>query len=393
MSLLTESLLSPQTILSYRDELRKLREILLANVVMAGEIPAPTGYEGRLTRFLGDRFIESGLEIIAEDEAGNVAAILPGRIGTRDIVVAAHLDKIWADSEDHTVSVGADQMSGRGLADNSLGVAVLATMPFILERLGIKFDSNLILLGTSRSFGRGNLRGMRYFLEHTDREISSALCLEGIELGRLSFSSLGMARGEILVELSGLGQTIEESTVGVLAVLQRLISGILEINRRESPVTRILVGTVEADSGFNVPPRFGVLRFEIRSEDAARVAAVEAEIVQLAEAESTRGEFPAARARVEIIAQREPGNLGENHPLTLEARRVLQTLGVTPHEEPSISELAALLDQGIPALTLGITRGRDRHTPIESIRLEPIFDGLAQVVSLLQFMDAGLDAA
>ncbi len=164
MSLLTESLLSPQTILSYRDELRKLREILLANVVMAGEIPAPTGYEGRLTRFLGDRFIESGLELIAEDEAGNVAAILPGRIGTRDIVVAAHLDKIWADSEDHTVSVGADQMSGRGLADNSLGVAVLATMPFILERLGIVFDSNLILLGTSRSFGRGNLRGMRYFL-------------------------------------------------------------------------------------------------------------------------------------------------------------------------------------------------------------------------------------
>ena len=100
-----------------------------------------------------------------------------------------------------------------------------------------------------------------------------------------------------------------------------------------------------------------------------------------------------ARARVEIIAQREPGNLGENHPLTLEARRVLQILGVTPHEEPSISELAALLDQGIPALTLGITRGRDRHTPVESIRLEPIFDGLAQVVSLLQFMDGGIQAA
>ena len=42
--------------LTYREKLRRLREILFANVVMAGEIPSPTGGERRLTRFLSDRF-------------------------------------------------------------------------------------------------------------------------------------------------------------------------------------------------------------------------------------------------------------------------------------------------------------------------------------------------
>src|SRR5690606_23283790 len=125
-----------------------------------------------------DRFTECGLDNISLDQAGNVAGVISGRTGRRNLLVAAHVDKIWAETEDHTVSVGVGAMSGRGLADNSLGVAVLATLPLLLDELGIRFDANLVLLGTTRSFGRGNLRGMRFFLENSAWEFDSALCLE-----------------------------------------------------------------------------------------------------------------------------------------------------------------------------------------------------------------------
>ena len=89
-----------------------------------------------------------------------------------------------------------------------------------------------------------------------------------------------------------------------------------------------------------------------------------------------------------MIAHRQPGDLGEDHPLVRQASYALDRLGIRPQVEPSISELAALLDKRIPALTLGITKGENRHTPDEMINLEPIFDGLAQIVSVLQFMDS-----
>lgn len=379
---------SRETLLAHREALRHLREILFANVVMAGEIPAPTGYERRITRFLSDRFTECGLDNISLDQAGNVAGVISGRTGRRNLLVAAHVDKIWADTEDHTVSVGVGVMSGRGLADNSLGVAVLATLPLILDELGLAFDANLILLGTTRSFGRGDLRGMRFFLENSAWEIDSALCLEGIDLGRLSFSSLGMARGEIVVEVARPHdeETSNEAASGVIATLSELVGAMLEINRRGCPDTRVLIGSVESGSGYSVPPGRGLVRFEIRSLDADRVAAVEEELVELVGRFSDR---EGTAVGIEIIARRRPGNLGLEHPLVREAGGILDVLGVESRIEPSVSELAALLDRRIPSLTLGLTKGENRHSPEESIMLDPIFDGLAQLVSMLQFMDGG----
>jgi len=372
--------------LSHREKLRRLREILFANVVLAGEIPSPSGGERRITRFLSDRFTESGLANLSLDQAGNVAGVLPGRTGKRNLLVAAHLDKIWAESDDHTVSVGVGMMSGRGIADNGLGVAVLATLPLILDELEIELDSNLVLLGTTRSFGRGDLAGMRFFLENSGQPIDAALCLEGMELGRLSYSSLGMARGEITVERPRAIDTVGGEDSTVVAALADLVGSLLAIHGREEPATRILVGSIEAGSGHSVPPRSGLLRFEIRSHEAGRVAQVEAEIEALVSGISERNGIA---TRLEMIAHRRPGDLGADHPLVRKARETLDLLGIESRIAPSVSELALLLDRGIPSLTLGISKGENRHSPAESIWLEPIFDGLAQIVAVLQFMDTG----
>ena len=116
------------------EKLHALREIVLANAVMCGEIASPTFGEARLVRFLCDRFIESSLQNVSTDEAGNAIAMLSGRRGRlgRNILLAAHVDNIWEPGVDHTVSVYADTLVGPGIADNSLGVAAIASMPLIL---------------------------------------------------------------------------------------------------------------------------------------------------------------------------------------------------------------------------------------------------------------------
>lgn len=374
-----------EELLLYQAELHGLRQILYANIVMAGEIPAPTGGERMLTRFLSDRFTESGLNDIAFDQAGNIAAVLPGRNPQRNLLLAAHVDKVWPESDDHTVSVRVGKMKARGIADNGLGVAVLATLPLILEHLNLKLESNLILLGTTKSFGRGDIGGMRFFLENTDREFESALCLEGMNLGRLSFASLGMARGEIEVKLSGPGNDPDTMTTGVIATVQEVVSELTRLNRDSFPAVRILLGAVNAGSGYNVPPSSGRICFEIRSEEAARVAEMEGKIQSMVNRLTDEKED--VSIKVEMIAHRRPGNLGESHPLVEFARTAMEALGVEPKEEPSISELAALLTHRIPSLTLGLTKGAHRHSPNETIELEPLFDGIAHLLLVLRHMD------
>ena len=197
-----------------------------------------------------------------------------------------------------------------------------------------------------------------------------------------------MARGEIVVELTcpHNEETSNEAASGVIATLSEIIGAMLEINRRDCPDTRILIGSIESGSGYSVPPGRGLVRFEIRSLEADRVAAVEEELVQLIGRFSGR---EGAKVGIEIIARRSPGNLGIDHPLVREAAGILKILGVESRIEPSVSELAALLDRRIPSLTLGLTKGENRHSPEESILLDPIFDGLAQLVSMLEFMDRG----
>ena len=125
-----------QSLPGWRDSLGELREMILANAVMCGEIPSPTFEEDDLVRFLCDRFTEAGLGNISTDERGNAAGIVAGTEGDRQLLVVAHVDKIWDKTDDHTVTVGTDTLTGRGIADNGLGAAVLATLPAVLEHLG-----------------------------------------------------------------------------------------------------------------------------------------------------------------------------------------------------------------------------------------------------------------
>ena len=373
----------------YRERLRGLREIVLANAVIAGEIPAPTFGEDRRIRFLCDRFTESDLNNISTDECENGIGILPGHLPSekrRNILIAAHADTIWEDRIDHTVTVGTDTLVGPGIADNSLGLAVIASLPTILKELKISLKNNLVLLGATRSLGTGDLGGLRFFLENTKLPISAALSIEGFYLGRLSYSCLGMMRGEISVHSPETTDWKHSNAAGALVQLHKILARILAIPTPEHPKTAILIGSILSGTAFNVPPQNARLRFEVRSEQTGMVARIQEQIEEIVEEINAESDASATFTR---IARRKPGGIGFHHPLVKNARKVMEALGVKPKTAPSTSELSVLLDAGIPSLTLGITHGDHRHEVNESIQIEPIFAGLAQIVTVLRAIDEG----
>jgi di/tripeptidase len=67
----------------------------------------------------------------------------------------------------------------------------------------------------------------------------------------------------------------------------------------------------------------------------------------------------------------------------------MNKLEIEPRLAPSTSELAALIDKNIPALTLGITSGDKIHKMDESVQIAPIYKGLAQIIGILIATDGG----
>ena len=374
-------------VVSIREKVKDIREIILANLVMMGEIPAPTFKEEARIRFFLDRFTEAGLDSISTDEVGNAFGYIRGTEGEKTILVAAHADTVFNDSVDHSVRVESSRIIGPGVADNSLGCAVVASIPQILQHLEIQFEHNVLLMGITRSLGRGDLAGIRFFLENTKVPIDYGLFVEGAQLGRLSYSSMGMLRGEIRCTIPGeYDWTLFESS-GAITLLNEVITKMLAIPLPTKPKTAITFGSVNAGTSYNTVPTSGSLHFEIRSEQAGMVGDLQTRLEEICDevASNTQTEVV-----LEVVARRRPGGIDFSDPLTKTARLLLECLGVVPKIQPSVGELSALIDKDIPGITIGIAKASQMHTLKESITIDPIFSGLAQLIGILQAMDGGL---
>lgn len=368
-----------------------LRETLLANLVMIGEIPSPTFGEGQRVNFLVQRFSECGLTNTSVDECGNGFGMLDGRKGERDLLLLAHVDTVFSERRDHTVSVHADTITGPGIADNSLGLAVLATLPTLLEKLEIRLDANLVLMGAVRSLGRGDLSGIRFFLENNKRPIQAGICVEGAQLGRLSFASAGMLRCEMSCRVPAEYDWIRRGATGAILVLNEAVNRILGIALPRRPQTSIVLGSIEAGAGFNIIPTEGKLCFEVRSESEEIVRRIASELEDIVEDVITQ---TGAEVRLDVISRRQPAGLAIGHPLVRTAREIMSALRLHPRIAPSISEVSALIARGIPAITLGMTKGDRLHELQETVFIEPMATGLTQLVAVLLAIDGGLcDAA
>ena len=370
-----------------REAAQAAKEILLANLIMIGEIPAPTFAEHQRVEFIQNRFVESGLHNASADELGNALGILPGSSGERNILVVAHVDTVHPATVDHTITLQPQAAIGPGVGDNALGVAVMVSLPFVLELLNIELSSNLVLMGASRSLGRGDLEGLRFFLSNSEIPISVGIGIEGFPLGRLSYSSIGMYRGEIVCSVPEEYDWTRFGATGAIVTMNEVINHIQEIRLPRRPRSSIVLGSIAGGQGYNTIATNAVLRFEIRTESERIGDEIfhQMEAI-LSEVSSQTG----ADISLDVFARRRPGGITFHHPLAQAARRIMHVLDIQPRKSPSTSELSAFIDHDIPAVTIGITYGEHQNAPEEEVRLEPIFTGLAQLVGILLAIDKGL---
>ncbi len=385
---MTANLAVSQAIAGLPELLKPLRERLLANLVMIAQVPAPLGAEERRARFLLDRFAEAGLSDAAADEAGNAVGRLNGTRRNRTILLASHIDSIFPATSNHDVTVEADRVTGIGVGDNALGAAIVSMMPTVLQHLGIQLDSDLLLVGTTGSMGRGNRAGIRFFLDHLPEKVHFGICVEGVQLGRLNSFSIGTARADLVCDVRSLPSTSPGyGSESALVVLNHALNRILAIATPSRPYTRILMGKMRAGVSYDLEPDHAELGLEVVSHEDEMIEQICKQIKDIALELSARH---AVDVTVDIFSTTKAGGIPFAHPLVTCVTDVMQQLQIEPDQSHSPSELSELIARDIPAVTLGITRGgRTRKKEADHVMIEPILTGVAQLVGVVLAIDRG----
>jgi acetylornithine deacetylase/succinyl-diaminopimelate desuccinylase-like protein len=373
---------------SFIDVIKSMKEMIIANIVLIGQIPAPTFKEKRRAEVFMDRLAEFQVDECTTDGYRNPIGMIRGTSRTKPpVFLVAHLDTHFGLEVDHYYTVKENSIVGAGILDNSIGVGILVSLPEILRKLNLHFESDIVLAGVIQSLGKGNLRGLRHLLKTWNGPIRGAVVVEGGELGRLNYYAEGMMRCEVLCNISSTNGREHKFKPNAILVLNEVINQILQLRLPQRPRSRVIIGKISGGFKHGVIAYDGSLGFEIQSDADKMVKSIFSDINDIVDGISHEYEVD---LKLKTISNVHASKIKYNHPLVKRTVEIMKTLGVEPASAASESELSIFLSHKIPAVTLGITHGDNYHLENAEMEIEPMFKGIAQVVGVIQAIDSGV---
>ena len=351
-------------------------------------IPAPTFHEAGRARFMAEQFRQRGLSVEV-DELGNVVARRPGDGRAPALLLAAHLDTVFPPETPITVEQGEGWLQGPGIGDNSLGLAALLTLADLLQTVGTSTPGDLLLAANVGEEGLGNLRGIRALVERSGPELGAVIAVEGHNLGRVTHIAVGSLRLRLTVTGPGGHSWGAFGQPSAIHVLASIVAELTRLPVPKEPKTTYNVGLIEGGVSVNTIAPSASAVIDLRSIDPAELARLGQQLAGIVE----RHRIDGVEITEEVLGERPAGKTPVEAPLVQAAAQVLRELGLEPVLDASSTDANISISRGIPAVCIGLTRGRGSHTLHERIEIEPIRLGLAQLVRLVQQFPVGAGPA
>ena len=348
-------------------------------LVQIQQIPSPTFQEKKRADFVLERFQNEGLNDVTIDTVGNVYARLLGTGDEMPLIISAHLDTVFPLDTDLTVTREANRIFGPGIGDNSLGVASLFGLLWLLREEGHSFPGDIWLVSNIGEEGLGDLRGMRAVVDHFGKDVLAYLVLEGLSLGYIQHRALGVQRYRISARSEGGHSWSDYGRPSSIHALASLVTEITSMKLPLKPRTTLNVGRIGGGTSVNVIAAEAWMELDLRSEDPETLA----ELVRNMERLLKMASRPGVIFESELIGQRPAGMLEITHPLVSLADECLREQGFQPLLTIGSTDANIPLSLNYPSLVLGVTTGGGAHTKEEYINTDPIMRGMAQLVQFV----------
>ena len=384
-------LVAPERIEAVRAAAHAVTPAVIDLTTQIAAIASPTGDEGSKSAFVDRLFASEGLGP-ERDDLGDVVATIPGRVprgaGAGCLLIAAHIDTVFPLGTPLTIARTEDRLTGPGVGDNSVAVAVVTKLAELFRKAGEQPAVDVLVTGNVGEEGLGNLRGIREVLAARP-DIGAVVALEGHNLGRVTHVAVGSRRYRIFAEGPGGHSWGDFGRPNAIQGLAKLIADLDAIPLPRSPKTTLNVGQIEGGVSINTIAPTASCLLDLRSTDETALYRLSERVTRLA-ARNSRGD--GIQFAVESIGERPAGVVAVDSPIVKIAAGALVALGLEASFDASSTDANVPIAAGIPAVCIGLTSGGNVHRTDEFIDLAPIPAGIAQLgllsLSLTEFLAA-----
>ncbi len=282
-----------------------------------------------------------------------------------------------------------DKIYGPGLGDNSIGVAALfgliwmlresfpSTQPSPKGRGG--FAGEIWFVANVCEEGLGDLRGMKAVADRFGGDVTAYLVLEGLALGHVYHRAVGVKRYRVTARTSGGHSWSDYGQPSAVHESSKLIVQLASLELPKEPRTTMNVGKISGGTSVNVIASEASFDLDLRSEGRAELT----ELVSAVERLIGSANKPGVSVEAEVIGQRPPGEMRPDHPLVKLGEACVRDQDLNPILTSGSTDANLPLSRGYPALVLGVTTGGGAHTVNEYIDLPPVEKGMGQLVDFV----------
>jgi acetylornithine deacetylase/succinyl-diaminopimelate desuccinylase-like protein len=342
------------------------------------QIPAPTFKEAQRSAYLQSQFHQLGLASVMRDPSGNVLACWPGG-KSRPLVISAHLDTVHPQMEPLPIERTSSRITGPGVADNSTSLAALLTLAEKLSSDQIHYPGDIWLAADVGEEGLGNLSGMNALVDRFQAHPLAYLVLEGLGLGQICHRSLGVIRYRVSAETAGGHSWVDYGVPSAIHELVQVMSRLVELDIPRNPRASLNIGIIQGGVSINTIAAAASFDLDLRAEDQSVLSQLDDWVLQAVKSQEKSGVI----LKINAIGSRPAGEIPASHPLVQLGLKVLQQVNVPATLEIGSTDANVPLSRGYPAICIGLTRGQHPHTHRETIEIEPLTRGMAQLLGLV----------
>lgn len=361
--------------------MQSLSTRILELAIQIQQIPAPTFFEEQRGKFVRSLFLREGLKEVSADSLGNYFGCLPGRQKKlKPLVVTAHLDTVFQTGINLQIKREADRVYGPGLGDNSIGVAALIGLVWMLREKEMMLKRDLWFAANVGEEGLGDLRGMREVVGRFGANVAGYLVLEGLALGHVYHKAIGVRRYQVTVKTAGGHSWSDYGHPSAVHELASIISQLTSIRLPSEPRTTMNVGTIAGGTGINVLAAEAKCELDLRSEDPAVLAKLVRQVKDI----MIRAGRDGVKITAEVIGERPAGEISAGHHFIQAALAATHEQGWNAVLTSGSTDANVPLSKNIPAVVLGITTGGGAHTVNEFVDVPPIESGMKGLLSFVE---------
>jgi len=310
-------------------------------------------------------------------------------------VISAHLDTVFPEGTDVRVTRTGPVLKGPGIGDDARGLAVLIAVAKALSSPSVPLAGTVTFVATVGEEGLGDIRGARHLVEkELAGTIDAFVSIDGVGL---DVTNVGVGSRRYKVSFAGPGGHSYGAfgTANPIHALGRAVAAVSELTVPASPRTTFNVGRIGGGTSVNSIPFEAWFEVDLRSSDAAALAALDARFKTLVDhavvAENARWNKPGqVSATLTIVGDRPAGATAESAAIVHAARSATAAIGERLTLREGSTDANAAMYKGIPAITIdGGGSGSGAHALDERFDSTDSWKGTVRVFLLTLLLAGG----